>query len=341
MIHTIYGADMGTSNMKIYNGFTKEILNEKNIIAVKNKKDVYAIGNEAFEMFEKAPSNIRVSFPVKDGVIADLKDMESLFDNFFIKCNEPKIVRSGRFIIAVPTDITDVEKRAFYDVVADSSIKIKEIRVVEKPIADAVGIGIDISSPKGNMIVNMGADTTEITVTSLGGIVISRIIKSGGNKLDEAICNIVKRKYNIMIGLKTAEQIKFKLADAMYDEDCEEEVFNVYGRNIITGLPSERPVSSDLIYEAIKDLFGSIIDSIKLLLERTPPELSADIVDTGIYLTGGSSCIKNIDKLIAKETGLKVNQVRTPAESVIRGIAKIVSDPQYHKLAYTPRENTL
>lgn len=342
MIHTIYGADMGTSNIKIYNGVTKEILNEKNIIAIKNKKEVYAIGNEGYEMYEKAPDNIKVSFPVKDGVIADLKDMESLFEKFFIKCNQPKVVRSGRFLIAVPTDITDVEKRAFYDVIADSSIKAKEIKVVEKPIADAVGVGIDIDSPKGNMIVNIGADTTEITVTSLGGIVISRIIKTGGNKLDESICNVVKRKYNIVIGLKTAEQIKFHLADAMYDEDNDdEEVYSVFGRNIITGLPSERPISSDLIYEAIKELFGAIIESIKLLLERTPPELSADIIDTGIYLTGGSSCIKNLDKLIEQETGLKVNQVRTPGESVIRGIAKIISDPKYKNLVYTPRDNTI
>lgn len=341
MIHTIYGADMGTSNMKIYNGSTKEILNEKNILAIKNKKEVFAIGDEGFEMFEKAPDNIKVTFPIKDGVIADLKDMESLFEKFFIKCNQPKVVRSGRFIIAVPTDITDVEKRAFYDVIADSNIKAREIKVVEKPIADAVGVGIDIDSPKGNMIVNIGADTTEITVTSLGGIVISRIIKAGGNKLDETICNIVKRKYNIVIGLKTAEQIKFHLADAMYNEDeDEEEVYNVFGRNIITGLPSERPVSSDLIYEAIKEFLSTIIDSIKLLLERTPPELSADIIDTGIYLTGGSSCIKNIDKLIEQETGLKVNSVRTPGESVIRGLAKIIADPKYKKLVYTPRENT-
>lgn len=342
MIRSIYGADMGTSNIKIYNGVTKEFLNEKNIIAIKNKKDVFAIGNEGFEMYEKAPENIKVSFPVKDGVIADLKDMESLFEKFFIKCNQPKIVRSGRFLIAVPTDITDVEKRAFYDVIAESNIKAKEIKVVEKPIADAVGVGIDIESPKGNMIVNIGADTTEITVTSLGGIVISRIIKTGGNKLDEAICNIVKRKYNIIIGLKTAEQIKLHLADAMYNEDeDEDEIFNVFGRNIITGLPSERPISSDLIYEAIGEFSSSIIDSIKLLLERTPPELSADIIDTGIYLTGGSSCIKNINILIEQETGLKVNIVRTPGESVIRGIAKIISDPKYKKLMYTPRENTI
>jgi rod shape-determining protein MreB len=338
----IYGVDMGTSNIKLYNGSTKEILNEKNVIAIKNKKEVLAAGDEAFEMFQKAPDNIQVSFPVREGVIADLKNMESLFERFFVKCNKLRTVRSGRFIIAVPTDITEVEKRAFYDVIDESNVKVKEIRVVEKPIADAIGVGIDMNSSRGNMIVNIGADTTEISVISGGGIVISRIVKTGGNKLDESIVNIVKKKYNIHIGLKTAEQIKFALADAMYDEDSDvEDVCNVFGRNVITGLPSERPVSSDLIYEAIKEFIVSIVEAIKTLLERTPPELTADIKESGIFLTGGSTCIKNIEQLIANETGLRINTVRTPGESVIRGIAKIISDPQYKKIPYTPREKTL
>jgi len=341
MIRSIYGADLGTSNIKLYNGVTKEILNEKNIIAIKNKKDIFAIGNEAYEMYEKAPDNIKVEFPVRYGVIANLKDMKSLFERFFIKCNMPRIVKSGRFLIAVPSDVTDVEKRAFYDVIAESEIKAKEIRVVEKPIADAVGIGIDMESSRGNMIVNIGAETTEITVISYGGIVISRILKTGGNKLDEIISNIVKRKYNILIGLKTAEQIKFNLADALYDEESEnEDIFTVYGRNVITGLPSERTVSSDLIHEAVKELLGSIVESIKFLLERTPPELYADIVETGIFLTGGSSYIKNVNHLIEQETGLAVNAVRNPGETVIRGIAKMISDSQYKKLISTPREKS-
>ena len=214
---------------------------------------------------------------------------------------------------------------------------------MEKPIADAVGLGIDMTSSRGNMIINIGADTTEISVISLGGIVVSRIIKLGGNRLDQMICDVVKRKYNILIGLKTAEQIKKTLSDAMYDEDNEEEgddILYVYGRNVITGLPSERGVSKDTIYEAIKQFFDDITDSIKNLLERTPPELSADIIDTGIFLTGGSSSIKNLDKLIAKETDLKVNTVENAEDSVIRGISIIMSDSRYRKLMYEPRESS-
>ena len=184
MSKSVYGIDFGTSNIKIYNGVTRTSLNEKNIIAIKNKTDLFEIGDEAFKMYEKAPDNIEVVFPIKYGVIADLKKMKMLFEQFFKKLTGPRGSKMGRFCIAVPADITEVEKRAFYEVVAKSDIKAREIKIVEKPIADAVGLGIDISSSKGNMIVNIGADTTEVSIISHGGIVISRIVKIGGNMLD-------------------------------------------------------------------------------------------------------------------------------------------------------------
>ena len=343
MSSSVFGIDFGTSNIKIYNGITRTTLNEKNIIAIKNKNQLFEIGDDAFKMYEKAPDNIRVVFPIKFGVIADLKSMKMLFEQFYKKMTGPKGSKMGRFCIAVPADITEVEKRAFYDVVAKSDIKAREIKIVEKPIADAVGLGIDMTSARGNMIINIGADTTEISVISLGGIVVSRIVKLGGNRLDQMICDIVKRKYNILIGQKTAEQIKISLSDAMYDEDednDEDEILYVYGRNIITGLPSERGVSKDTIYEAIKQFFDDIIESIKTLLERTPPELAADIIDTGIFLTGGSASIKNLDKLITQETDLKVNTTENPGETVIRGISMIMSDTRFRKLMYEPRESS-
>lgn len=342
MNRSVFGIDFGTSNIKIYNGITRTTLNEKNIIAIKNKNELFEIGDEAYKMYEKAPENINVIFPIKYGVIADLKSMKMLFEQFYKKMTGPRGSKMGRFCIAVPADITEVEKRAFYDVVAKSDIKAREIKIVEKPIADAVGLGIDMSSARGNMIVNIGADTTEISVISLGGIVVSRIIKLGGNKLDQMICDVVKRKYNILIGLKTAEQIKKTLSDAMYDEDDDgnDDILYVYGRNVITGLPSERGVAKETIYEAIKQFFDDITEAIKNLLERTPPELSADIIDTGIYLTGGSSSIKNLDKLIATETDLKVNTIKNAQDSVIRGISVIMSDSGFKKLMYEPRESS-
>ncbi len=341
MSKSVFGIDFGTSNIKIYNGITKTILNEKNIIAIKDKVQMFEKGDEAYKMYERAPSNIKVSFPIIHGVIADLNSMKMLFGQFYKDLTNGR--KMGRFCIAVPSDITEVEKRAFYDVVAKSDVRAREIKIVEKPIADAVGLNIDMTSSRGNMIVNIGADTTEITVISVGGIVISKILKLGGNKLDQIICDVVKKKYNIVIGLKTAERIKCALSDAMYDENIEEDeddILYVFGRNVITGLPSERAVTKDTVYEAIKQFFEEIVESIKNLLERTPPELTSDIVDIGIYLTGGSSEIKNLDKLISEATDLKVNTVPNPSESVIRGLSMIVSDSKYKTLTYEPREST-
>ena len=210
MSKSVYGIDFGTSNIKIYNGVTRTSLNEKNIIAIKNKTDLFEIGDEAFKMYEKAPDNIEVVFPIKYGVIADLKKMKMLFEQFFKKLTGPRGSKMGRFCIAVPADITEVEKRAFYEVVAKSDIKAREIKIVEKPIADAVGLGIDISSSKGNMIVNIGADTTEVSIISHGGIVISRIFKIGGNMLYQLICESVNNSNNILICLKNYFEIVFR-----------------------------------------------------------------------------------------------------------------------------------
>ncbi len=340
MTQHVYGVDLGTSNIKLYSLGSDTIINEKNIIAIKNGSEVYSYGDYAFEMYEKAPGNIDVSFPIKYGVIADIMNMETLFSNFYKKINGGKVVTGADFCIAVPTDITEVEKRAFYDVIVDAKIKAKKITVVEKPIADAVGVGIDVNSPKGNMIINIGADTTEISVISLGGIVLSKLIKSGGNKLDETICNIIRKKYNLVIGSRTAETVKRALANALPLEEnsTAQEECTAYGRNIVTGLPATKQISTDLVYEAIVEVLRAIIDSTKVILERTPPELAADIIHTGIYLTGGSAEVKNLGALITSETGLKVNLVERPSESVIRGIAEIVSNDELAHLACLPRE---
>ncbi len=336
MAQHMYGVDFGTSNIKMYNLNSDTILNEKNIIAIKDKTEVYQFGDLAFEMYEKAPANIKVSYPIKSGVIADINNMETLFTSFYKKINGNKVITGADFCITVPTDITEVEKRAFYDVVMDLKIKAKKVTVVEKPIADAVGLGINVDSPRGNMLVNIGADTTEISVISTNGIVLSKIIKIGGNKFDEAICGTIRRKHNLIIGSRTAEQVKINLADAIGGDD--EKTFMAYGRNIVSGLPNAKEITSDMIHDSISEILKSLIDSIRIILERTPPELSADIMETGVYLTGGSARIKNLDKLITAETGLKVNTTDNPSESVINGVAKILSDPSLLKLTYIPRE---
>ncbi len=338
---SLFGIDFGTRDIKIYNGINKTITSEKDLLAIKDETDIIAFGDEAFEMYEKTPPNIETIFPVSQGVIAKLNNTMSLFELFYKKLMGPKASKLGRFCVTVPADITEVQKKAFYDVIFKSGVKSREIKIVEKPIADAVGIGLDMTSSRGNMIVNIGADTTEISVISSSGIVVSKMLTIGGNKIDELIAETIKKRYNIFIGLKTAEKVKIKLADAMYDEDNDDdEVLYITGRNAITGLPSERAITKDTVYMAIESFFEEVVEGIQNMLERTPPELKKDINDVGLYLTGGSALIKNLDKYISEKTSLDVNNVMNPKESVIRGVSRIVSDNKYRKLMFEPKESS-
>lgn len=255
-----YGIDIGTSNFKMCCSDKDKILNEKNIIAIANKTEILAFGDEAYEMYEKAPEHIEVSFPVKFGVIADIENMQTLLFNFFNKINEGKKITGSDFYIAVPTDVTEVEKRAFYELVVDSKVKAKNVYVVDKPVADAIGAGLDVTKSKGIMIVNIGAETTEISVLSLGGIVISKAVKIGGNKLDDCIISNVRKAYNLVIGSKTAENLKKQLGSAV---PVSETFAPGFGRNVLSGLPVSVDISSDVIYQAIIDSLHSIMDAIK------------------------------------------------------------------------------
>lgn len=331
----VYGVDIGTSNFKMFSKEKDIILNEKNIIAIANKNEIFAIGDEAFLMHEKAPDNIVVSYPVKFGVIADIENMETLFECFFNKINNGKIAGANEFFVAVPTDITEVEKRAFYDLVSSAKVKAKNVYVVDKPVADAIGAGIDVTLAKGVMVVNIGSDTTEISVLSLGGIVLSKSIKIGGHKLDDNIISGIRKSYNLVIGNKTAENIKIQIGSALKTE----EIFTkAFGRNIMSGLPVAVDVSSDVVHESIIDQLRSILDALKAILENTPPELAADIIADGIYITGGTSNIHGLKEFIEGETKLKVNIVESASESVVRGIKDIISTPAFRKLAYLPKE---
>ena len=331
MAGKVYGIDFGTSTIKIYHKNDGIILDEKNMIAVANRKQVIAAGNEAFEMYEKAPSNIYVSYPVKNGVIADIANMLELLNYMIRKINKKsKKLSAAAVIVATPSDITEVEKRAFFDLVASSNFKSKNIKIVEKPIADAIGIGLDVTNAKGVMVVDIGADTTEVSIMSLGGIVISKLIPIGGNRLDESIKSYVKKNYNLVIGDKTSEGIKKELASALPMEDSS---VKIYGRNVVTGLPTEVEISSASVYESITEYLSTIVDAIRIILERTPPEISSDIIDSGIFVTGGSASISGLDKLIAKETGLKVNICKDATDTVVNGLGKIIEDKKLFSLA--------
>lgn len=327
-----YGLDIGSSNFKMC--FRDQVLNEKNMIAV-TRKEVVGIGDDAYDMYEKVPENIDVSFPVKGGVIADIYNMQILLSKFWQKINGTKrSMGVSDFFIAVPRNVTDVEKRAFYELVVRSGIKVRNILEVDKPVADAVGAGIDVQNAKGIMIVDIGAETCEMSVLSLGGIVESKSVKIGGNRLDEDIIYAVRNEYNLVIGNKTAERLKIGLA-------CAGSNFNSismtgFGRNVLTGLPTSCQISDEVINSSIKEPLSTIVEEVRIFLENTPPEFAVDIIKNGIFMTGGTSGIRNIDELFRKNLNVSIKVVNTPQESIIRGLMRIMADSRMSSLAYVP-----
>lgn len=324
-----FGIDLGTSNIKIYNRNDDSVMIEKNMIAIENKNTLFAYGNSAFEMYEKAPGNIHITYPLNSGVIADIKNMETLI-KYFISDLMKQNIKPSNYLIAVPTDVTEVEKRAFYDLIKESGVKAKKIMVVEKAVADGLGLDIDVKNSQGVLVVNVGYETTEVSILSLGGIVLSKLIKTGGLKFDDAIRNVIRKEYSLIIGGKTAENVKI----ALHDLEKEGKAAIVYGRDIVTGLPVEREIPTSLVDECLKEHFNNIIDNVKVILERTPPELAADIYRHGVYLTGGASQVNHLAELMSNGTGLKVHVSENPLSSVALGLAKIIKEDNYKSVAY-------
>ena len=320
MTNNVYGIDLGTCNMKIYCKASNKIMNEKNTIALVNKNEMYAYGDDAYAMYEKAPETIQVTFPVVGGVIADFNNLQVMLQTYLETHAKGKL-RGAEFIVAVPTDITDVEKRAFFDMFYKSKLKPKSVLLCEKPIADAVGLGLNVNEPTGIMVVDIGADTTEISVISLGGLVLSDLLHSGGNKIDESIITYVKRKYNLVIGQKTAQSMKETLGSGIPGNT---QTMVVVGRDVVSGLPIEMEMSGTVVYEAIKDNLNTICNSIKMILEKTPPELAADVADRGIVLTGGGALLRGLEELIESHTGINTMTAEDPMTCVAIGTGKCV-----------------
>ena len=333
MSNNIFGIDIGTSNLRIYNQADNSVFMEKNMIAIENKKTLLAYGDSAYDMYEKAPQSIVASFPVINGVIADINNMQTLIE-YFISDLSKGGIKPADYFVAVPTDVTEVEKRAFYDLIRDASIKAHKIYIVEKAVADGLGLGVDVKHAQGVMVVNVGYSTTEVSILSLGGIVLSRLIKTSGFAFIEDIRNAVRKDFNLFIGEKSAERVLMSLNELV--ETKEEAV--CYGRDIVSGLPVEKHIPTDVIDMSMRTSFGSIADCVKQILERTPPELGADIYRHGIYLTGGASQAHNLAEYIADSTGIKVNVGEDPINSVVDGLAKIINEEKYRPLAYTTIE---
>jgi rod shape-determining protein MreB len=315
--------DLGTANTLVFAANKGIILNEPSIIAVNQVTGaVEAVGQEAKEMLGRTPGNIVAIKPMKDGVIADFKQTEKMLNHFIQKAHNRKMMVHPRIVIGVPSEITQVEKRA----VMDSAYRAKasEVHLVEQAMVAAIGAGLPITEPGGNMVVDIGGGTTDIAVISLAGIVYSRSVRMAGNQMDEAIITYIKRKYNLLIGERTAEQIKMELGSAFpLDRPLTK---TITGRNLIEGVPKTITIEDAEIREALGECISTILNGIRVALERTPPELSADISDRGIVLTGGGALIKNLDKRIREETGLPVSVADDPLASVVLGTGQMLSN---------------
>lgn len=327
MANNFFGIDLGTSKICVYNHEKKRIFVERNMIAVENKKNVIAYGDSAYEMYEKAPDNIVVSAPLTNGVISDINNMQELLRLFITEISKGNYKNSD-YILSIPHDVTEVERRAFGELIEDSPLKPKSIYVVEKSIACAIGLNIDVKNSQGVMIVDVGYNTTEISILSFGGIVKSKLIKIGGNKFDDLIKGVVRKEYNLHIGSKSAEALKMQIDELKNTS----QTGVVYGRNVASGLPVECNVDPYILENCLKESFNTITDNVKELLESTPPEIGANIYKQGIYITGGGSLVSNLCQNVANGTGLKVNTSENAESSVIFGIAEIIRNKKFRNL---------
>jgi rod shape-determining protein MreB and related proteins len=315
--------DLGTANTLVYISGKGIVVNEPSIVAInKHTGEVEAVGKEAKEMLGRTPGNIIAIKPMRDGVIADFKVTEKMLNYFIRKAYKRKMFLHPRIIIGVPAEISQVERRA----VTDSAYRANasEVYLVEQAMAAAIGAGLPITDPIGSLVVDIGGGTTDVAVISLSGIVYSRSVRVAGNQMDEAITNYLKRKYNLLIGERTAEQIKIEIGSAYPFE--KPRTMEVRGRNLVEGIPQAITVNDSEIRESLTDSVSTILNAIRSALERTPPELSADISDRGILLTGGGALLQNLDNRIREETGLPVLIAENPLCSVVLGTGKMLGD---------------
>jgi rod shape-determining protein MreB len=318
--------DLGTATTLTYVKGRGIVSHEPSVVAVQRNGNgtsrVLAVGKEAKEMLGRTPGNIVAIRPMKDGVIADFEVTEAMLRYFITRAHNRKTLVRPRIIIGVPSGITEVEKRAVRDSALAASAR--EVYLIEEPMAAAIGAGLPVTEPSGNMVVDIGGGTTEVAVISLAGIVFSKSVRVAGDKMDDAIVQHMKRKYNLLIGERTAEQIKKNLGNAYPLEETL--TMEVKGRDLVAGVPKTISTNSDEIREALTEPINAIVEAVRVVLERTPPELSADIVDKGIVLTGGGAQLRNLDVLLREETGLPVMVADNPECAVVLGTAKALDE---------------
>ncbi|MBZ2175340.1 rod shape-determining protein [Schnuerera sp. xch1] len=316
------GIDLGTANTLVYIKGKDIVIREPSVVAIQtDTKQVLAVGEEAKKMIGRTPGNIVAIRPLKDGVIADFDITQNMLKYFIKRAIQRRSLLQPTVVVCVPSGVTEVEKRAVEEATIHAGAR--EAYLIEEPMAAAIGAGLPVQDPTGSLVVDIGGGTTEVAVISLGGIVTSKSIRIGGDELDESIVNYIKKEYNLMIGERTAEEIKISIGSANVSN--KEKKLKITGRDLISGLPKAIEITSREIYEAMKDEIYNILDAIKSTLEKTPPELAADIMQFGIMLTGGGALLDGLDKLIINETGMPVHIAENPLDCVAIGTGKALN----------------
>jgi rod shape-determining protein MreB len=320
------GIDLGTANTLVYVKDHGIVLREPSVVAVKTgTNEVVAVGDDAKRMLGRTPGGITAIRPLKDGVIADFRVTEAMLRHFIRKVHNRRSMVRPRVVIAVPSGITEVEKRAVKESAEQAGAR--EVYLMEEPMAAAIGVGLPVQEAAGNMIVDIGGGTTEVAIISLSGIVYARSVRVAGDELDEAIINYMKRAYNLMIGERTAEEIKLRIGSAF--PMGKEATMEVKGRDMVAGLPKTITITSQEVREAMLEPLNTIIDAVRTTLERCPPELSADLVDRGIMLAGGGALLRGLDKLLQEETALPVHVAEDPLSAVAEGTGRVLSELEF------------
>ncbi len=330
MFGNVYGLDLGTYEIKVFDKKKDVIWKEKNAIAIANEKEIFSVGDDAYAMYEKAPYNIEIQFPMKEGVISHFYNMQYLLQNLLKK--ERHFARGSKYIIAVPTDVTEVEKRAFYDLVVHSTARAKEVRIVERGIADAIGLGLDVENEPGLFVVNLGAETIELSVLSYGGVVLNKLLKLGSATIDNTIINSVRYNQEFLIGKITAEELR--KAFGIYAED-DNQTLKVAGRNLITRVPEQKSVSVGLVRAAMKETMTTCVQELNSMLERTPPEVQRTIKNNGIYITGGLANLTGIASYLGNALGMKVHTLEHPELCAVNGLKKMINSKELMKMTYS------
>ena len=338
MVGSDIGIDLGTANVLVYIKGKGVVLREPSVVAFdRDTNKIKAIGEDARLMLGRTPGNIVAVRPLRQGVISDYTVTEKMLRYFIQKACGKTRFRKPRISVCVPSGVTEVEKKAVEDATYEAGAR--EVAIIEEPIAAAIGAGIDISRPCGNMIVDIGGGTADIAVISLGGTVVSTSIKVAGDDFDEAIVRYMRKTHNLLIGERTAEDIKIQIGSAYKRPEVVS--MDVRGRNLVTGLPKTITVTSDETMDALKEITSQIVEAVHSVLEKTPPELARDIIYAGIYITGGGSKIKDLDQLFTQITNIKVNTCENPEESAVRGLSKIATDSKYKRIPFSMKNTTL